>query len=84
MTVEVFSTFNQADLAWVKHLLAREKIPYFLRGENFNIVHPLVQPVGVFVPEDMADTARELLRDSVTRYGPSTTDADSPEDAASE
>jgi hypothetical protein len=42
--VVVLSTFNQADVALAKHMLEREDIVYFVQGENFNLLHPMVSP----------------------------------------
>ena len=59
--VVVLSTFNQADVALAKHMLEREDIVYFVQGENFNLLHPMVSPTRFAVRQEQAQTATELL-----------------------
>jgi hypothetical protein len=61
--VEILSTYNAADVAVIKSLLDGEKIEHHFRGEVFNLVEPLVQPVRLFVREDQAEAAEELLKE---------------------
>lgn len=60
--VEVVVTFNPADLAVVRSVLDAEGITYFVHGEHFASIRPLVEPARVLVPEAEAEHARDLLR----------------------
>lgn len=66
--VEILSTFNLVDIAFIKSILDGEEIDYYLRGENFNYIDQLIQPVTLFVREDQVFTARELLKDLPITY----------------
>ena len=59
--VVILSTFNQADIALAKHILEREDIIYFVQGENFNLLHPMVSPTSFVVRQEQAKEASELL-----------------------
>jgi len=60
--VEVVVTFNPADLAMIRSVLDAEGIPYFIQGEHFALIRPLVEPARVLVPEAEAEHAHDLLR----------------------
>lgn len=66
--VEILSTFNLVDIAFIKSILDGEEIDYYLRGENFNYIDQLIQPVTLFVREDQAFTVKELLKDLPITY----------------
>lgn len=59
--VELLKTYNAGDIAFIKSILDSEQVEYHIRGENFNAVDPLIQPVTFFVRENMRKTAMELL-----------------------
>jgi len=44
-------------------ILDSEKIEYKLRGENFNIVDPLIQPVEFYIDSEKVGSAKDLLKD---------------------
>jgi hypothetical protein len=68
--VKLLSTFNLVDIAMIKSILDDGEITYYFIGENFNQIDQLVQPARLFVREDQADVARELLKDlSITYMG---------------
>jgi hypothetical protein len=58
---KVLTTFNQGDIAVIKSILEDAGIAYFLRGEIFNLVDPLIQPAILLVRKDQVAKARSLL-----------------------
>ena len=60
---ELLKTYNAGDIAFIKSIFDGEEIIYRVKGENFNMVEPLVQPVTFFVLEDQVEEAIELLSD---------------------
>lgn len=61
--VELLSSFNQGDIALVKSILQDAGIEYYVSGENFLNVDPLIRPAIFYVNEDQFADARELLKD---------------------
>lgn len=64
--VRVFSTNKQSVLAFAKSLLISEGIDFQTTNENLNLVVGMADGftlMDVFVPEDKAEEARELLKD---------------------
>ncbi|MCB0282151.1 MAG: hypothetical protein H6627_10330 [Calditrichae bacterium] len=59
--VEILKTFNAGDIGIIKSILDGEGIEYYVRGENFNLVEPLVQPVTFFIREQDRQTVMDLL-----------------------
>jgi hypothetical protein len=66
--VKILSTFNLADIAVIKSMLDDGEITYYFIGENFNQIDQLVQPARLFVREDQADEAREVLKTLTIAY----------------
>jgi len=62
-------TSNPADVALIKSLLESEEIVYFVHGEAFSAVRPMVEPVRILVAEDRLDEARELIGSLRLAYG---------------
>ena len=62
--VELVSTSNMADIAFIKSLLDSESIPYLAQGENFHLVRPLIEPVRFLVAESDLDRAKPLIESS--------------------
>jgi len=60
--VEILSTYNQADIAFIKSLLDNERVEYFFVGENFNQIGQLIQPATLVVRKDHAERSREVLK----------------------
>jgi hypothetical protein len=58
---EVLQTYNQGDIAVIRSVLDNEEIQYFIRGEIFNLVDPLIQPARLHVRKEEAQRARKLL-----------------------
>jgi len=73
MTYELLiETSNPADIALIKSLLDSEGILYFVHGEAFSAVRPLVEPVRILVAEDRIEEAQDLIRGLRLSYGPIT------------
>jgi len=60
--VELLETGSQGEVAVVKSLLEAEGIPYFVQGENFQAVRPLVGVARIMVPEDRLADAEALIQ----------------------
>ena len=65
-------TSNPADVALIKSLLDSEGILYFVHGEAFSAVRPLVEPVRILVAEDRLEEAQDLIGGLRLAYGPMT------------
>jgi hypothetical protein len=65
---EVLTTFNPADIAFIKSILNEENITYFFQGENFLRMQPLALPARLMVKTDQVDKAVEILKDIKLRF----------------
>ena len=61
--VELLSSLNQGDIAIIKSILDDSEIDYYVFGENFLGVDPLIQPARFFVNQNQIDEAKEVLKD---------------------
>jgi hypothetical protein len=61
--VEIFSTYNQGDIAFVKSVLDGEGITYFFSGESTNMMIAAGAYARLMVPADQADRAKEILQE---------------------
>ena len=59
----VLTTLNQGDLAVIQSVFDAKKIQYFIYGENFLSVDPLIQGARIHVLEEHVERAKELLKD---------------------
>ena len=59
---ELLETRSQGDIAVVKSLLEAEGIPYFVQGEHFNNLRPLVGAARIMVPAERLAEAEDLIR----------------------
>jgi Putative prokaryotic signal transducing protein len=59
---EVLRTYNPADIAFIKSLLAGENITYLFQGEFFNQMEGPVVPARLLVRKDQAALAKEILQ----------------------
>ncbi len=66
----LIETSNPADIALIKSLLDAEDILYFVQGEAFSAVRPMVEPVRFMVAEDRLEDANELIGGLRLSYGP--------------
>jgi len=60
--VEVFSTYNKGDIAFIKSVLDGEDIHYFFSGESTNMIAAGAY-ARLLVPADQAGRAIEILQD---------------------
>jgi hypothetical protein len=61
--VELLSSLNQGDIALIKSVLDDAGLDYYVFGQNFLSVDPLIQPAKFFVNENQIEEAKELLKD---------------------
>ena len=66
----LLETSSPADVALIKSLLDSEGILYFVHGEAFSAVRPLVDPVRILVAEDRLEEAQDLIGGLRLAYGP--------------
>jgi Protein of unknown function (DUF2007). len=60
--VEVFSTYNQGDIAFIKSVLDGEGIHYYFSGESTIMMIGAGSYARLLVKADEADRAREILQ----------------------
>ncbi len=60
--VEITSSINQGDIGVIRSLLDDAKIDYYIFGENFLVISPLLQPARVFVVQDQVEEAKKILK----------------------
>jgi hypothetical protein len=61
--VEIFSTYNQGDIAFIKSVLDGEDIHYFFSGESTLMMIAAGAYARLLVKADEADRAREILQE---------------------
>ncbi|MCX6170829.1 MAG: hypothetical protein NTX65_15925 [Ignavibacteriales bacterium] len=61
--LEFVSSLNQGDIALIKSILDDALIDYYVFGENFLSVDPLIQPAKFYVDGSQLEEAKELLKD---------------------
>jgi len=61
--VEILSSLNQPDIAVLHSVLDDAGLDYYITGQNFLSVRPLLEPARVFVASDQVEQAKELLKD---------------------
>ncbi len=61
--VEVFSTYQQGDISFIKSVLEGEGITYFFQGENSIILIAAGAYARLLVKTEDAERAKEILRD---------------------
>ena len=62
--VEVFSTYNPGDIAFVKSVLDGEDIHYYFQGENTAMLVAAGAYARLLVRADQADRVREILQEA--------------------
>ena len=58
---EVLSTYNPADIAFLKSLLEGEGIQHFFKGEHFMYVRPMADPARLMIRKDQVEDALQLI-----------------------
>lgn len=61
--IELLSSLNQGDIALIKSILGNSNVDYYIFGENFLSVDPLIQPARFYINSDQVEEAKELLKD---------------------
>ena len=61
--VEITSSINQGDIGVIRSLLDDANIDYYIFGENFLVISPLLQPARVFVLQEQFEEAKKILKD---------------------
>jgi hypothetical protein len=61
--IELLSSLNQADIALIQSIMDDSEIDYYVLGENFLGVRPLLEPARFFVNENQLEEAKEVLKD---------------------
>ena len=61
--VEVFSTYQQGDIAFIKSVFDGEGITYFFEGESSIMLIAAGAYARLLVKADEADRAKDILRD---------------------
>lgn len=59
----ILKTYNHGDIAFIQSLLKANDITFFIEGEHFMQLRPLVQPAVIKVDKTRVDDAREILKD---------------------
>lgn len=62
--VEVFSTYNPGDIAFIKSVLDGEHIHYYFQGENTNMLIAAGAYARLLVRADQAERVRCILRET--------------------
>ena len=61
--VEIYSTYQQSDIAFIKSVLDGENIAYSFEGENSNLMVGGGAYARLFVKADDVDRAKEILQE---------------------
>ncbi len=61
--MEVFSTYNQGEVAFIKSVLEGEGVTYYFQGDNPVMLIAAGAYARLLVKSDEAERAREILRD---------------------
>ena len=59
----MLSCMNISDVVLIKSILSDAGIDFYIAGENFLSVDPLIQPARLFVMKDQTDEVKNLLKD---------------------
>ncbi|MFC1645746.1 DUF2007 domain-containing protein [Candidatus Omnitrophota bacterium] len=60
---KVYSTFNPADIAFIKSILEENGIDYYVSGEQLSGIYPAANGMHVMVIATQAEQAKELIDD---------------------
>lgn len=65
---KILSTFNPADIAFIKSILDGEGVTYYFLGEQFNYVRPWGDPARLMVARHQVEMVKEILHDLKLSY----------------
>lgn len=66
--IKVYSTSNQAEIAIIRSILDGQKIPYYIKGENFGTLYgPAdgLSSMDIMIREGYSKDTEELLKDFI-------------------
>lgn len=61
--VQLLSSLNQGDIAIIRSMLDDAEVDYYVTGENFLGVRPLLEPAIFYVNEIHLELAKDILKD---------------------
>ena len=61
--IEIYSSLNQGDIALIKSILDNNNINYYIVGELFLSVRPLLEPARFFVAESQIKQTQKLFKE---------------------
>lgn len=61
--IQLLSSLNQGDIAIIKSMLDDAEVDYYVTGENFLGVRPLLEPAIFYVNEKDLELAKDILKD---------------------
>jgi hypothetical protein len=61
--IEVFSTYNQGDIAFIKSVLDGEDIHYYFQGESTLMMVAAGSYARLLVEENQAERVRDILQE---------------------
>ena len=70
--IKLYTPENELELSFIKSIFDGEDIPYFVLNDHFGSLQigphiPQVNMKTIMVPEDVAEQAKELLLDFITK-----------------
>jgi len=68
--IKISTAPKMGDIAIIKSILDGEKIPYYIKGENFGTIYGIahgLSSVDIMIREDYAEDAKELLKDLMSQ-----------------
>lgn len=65
--VEVYSTYNQSEIAFIKSILEAEGIHYYFQGENPMMMIAAGSYARLLVQADQAERAREIIQNAYVK-----------------
>lgn len=66
--VEVLSTFNVGDIAIIKAILDSEKVIYYFKGDQLQLMRPMAEPARLMVKKGDVQKAIEILKNLKLNY----------------
>jgi hypothetical protein len=66
--IKIFSTPKPGEIALIKSVLDSQKIPYYIKGENFGTIYGAadgLSSMDIMIREDYSQDARELLNNFI-------------------
>jgi hypothetical protein len=61
--IQLFSSLNQGDIGLLKSILDDSEVEYYVTGENFLALRPLLTPAVFYIKESEVEKVKEILKD---------------------